>query len=276
MFFDDILIYSPTLKEHEKHVTEVLGILRQHQLYAKESKCSFAQQQVEYLGHIISAEGVRADPQKITSMLQWPRPVNTRQLKGFLGLTGYYRKFVKGYGAIAKPLTTLLKKDGFNWGEEAEDAFQKLKLAMCSTPVLALPDFSQPFIVETDACYGGIGAVLMQNRRPLAYLSQGLGQKNLGLSIYENELLALVTAVTKWRHYLEGHHFIINTDHQSLKYLLEQRITTPLQQKWLTKLMGLSYEICYKKGKENVVADALSRKGRDEAECVVTSTVTPE
>ena len=130
--------------------------------------------------------------------------------------------------------------------------------------------------METDACYEGIGAVLMQHRRPLAFLSQSLGQKNLGLSIYEKELLALVTAVTKWRHYLEGHHFIINTDHQSLKYLLEQRITTPLQQKWLTKLMGLSYEICYKKGKENVVADALSRIGKEEAKCAITTTVIPE
>ena len=171
VFFDDILIYSLSLEMHVKYVTKELRILRQHQLYAKESKCSFAQKQVEYLGHLISAEGVRADPKKIDTMMQWPRPGNTKQLKVFLGLTGYYRKFVKGYGAIAKPLTTLLKKDGFHWEEAAEDAFQKLKLAMCSTPVLALPDFSQPFIVETDACYGGIGAVLMQHRRPLAFLS---------------------------------------------------------------------------------------------------------
>ncbi|XP_027169510.1 uncharacterized protein LOC113769244 [Coffea eugenioides] len=114
---------GPTLEEHTNHVTEVLEILRPHQLYAKESKCSFAQKQVEYLGHIISAEGVRVDPKKIDSMMQWPRPGNTRQLKGFLGLTGYYRKFVKGYGAIAKPLTTHLKKDGYSWREEAEDAF---------------------------------------------------------------------------------------------------------------------------------------------------------
>ena len=130
---------------------------------------------------------------------------------------------------------------------------------MCSTPVLAVPDFSQPFIIETDACYTGIGAVLMHNRRPISYLSQALGQKNMGLSIYEKELLSLVTAVTKWKHYLEGHHFIIHTNRQSLKYLLEQRITTPLQQKWLTKLLGLSYEIHYKTGRDNLAADALSR-----------------
>ena len=116
----------------------------------------------------------------------------------------------------------------------------------------------------------------MQNKRPISYLSQALGQKNMGLSIYEKELLALVTAVTKWRHYLEGYHFIIYTDHQSLKYLLEQRISTPLQQKWLTKLLGLSYEIHYKKGKDNVAANALSRQGREETgECTAISCAVP-
>ncbi|XP_071900910.1 uncharacterized protein [Coffea arabica] len=229
VFFDDILVYSSSLQEHLKHVAEVLNILRRHQLYAKRSKCAFAQAQVEYLGHIISEEGVKVDPGKIEGMVKWPRLENVKQLRGFLGLTGYYRRFVRGYGSITKPLTALLKKDSFQLGGEAKKAFQRLKGAMSDIPVLALPDFNQPFVVETDACYNGIGAVLMQKRRPIAYISQGLGPKNMGLSIYEKELLALVTAVTKWRHYLEGQHFIINTDHQSLKYLLEQRITTPLQ-----------------------------------------------
>ena len=180
VFFDEILVYSPILETHVKHVTEVMSILRQHQLFAKMSKCFFAQLQVEYLGHIISAEGVQADPEKIEGMKNWPRPTNIKQLRGFLGLTGYYRRFVKGYGAMARPLTDLLKKDNFNWSEDTEQAFQQLKGAMCSTPVLAVPDFSQPFIIETDACYTGIGAVLMQNRRPISYLSQALGQKNMG------------------------------------------------------------------------------------------------
>ena len=128
-------------------------------------------------------------------------------------MTGYYRRLVKRYGAIAKTRTNLLKKDGVHWGEGSETAFQELKKAKKSTPVLEVPDFTQPFIIETDACYDGMGAVLMQNKRPISYLSQALEQKNMGLSIYEKELLALVTVVTKWRHYLEGHHFIIHTDH---------------------------------------------------------------
>ncbi|XP_071914038.1 uncharacterized protein [Coffea arabica] len=185
VFFDDILVYSSTLEEHVKHVEEVMSILRRHQLYAKMSKCSFAQLQVEYLGHIITAEGVQADPRKIECMEKWPNPTNIKQLRGFLGLTGYYRRFVRGYGAIARPLTDLLKKDNFHWNKDSEQAFQTLKKAMCTTPVLAVPDFTQPFIIETDACYSGIGAVLMQNRRPISYLSQALGQKNMGLSIYE-------------------------------------------------------------------------------------------
>lgn len=131
-------------------------------------------------------------------------------------MTGYYNSFVRGYGAIARPLTELLKKDNFIWSEAADLTFQELKRAMSTTSVLALLKFSIPFIIETDACYGKIRTILMQDRRRIAYSSQGINSKKLGLSIYEKELLALVTVVSKWRHYLEGHHFIIKTDHQLL------------------------------------------------------------
>lgn len=135
----------------------------------------------------------------------------------------------------------------------------QLKTAMTTTPVLDLPNYSQPFVIETDASGLGVGAVLMQNSRPLAFMSKGLSAKHQTLSTYEKELLAIVMAIQKWQSYLQGHHFLIRTDHQSLKFLLEQRMSTILQQKWLAKLMGMDYEIIYKKGKENVVADALSR-----------------
>lgn len=130
---------------------------------------------------------------------------------------------------------------------------------MSTAPVLALPDYTLPFVLETDASGVGIGAVLMQQGRPLAYLSKGLAHKHQGLSTYEKELLAIVMATQNWYTYLQGHHFLIKTNHQSLKFLLEQRLSTLLQQKWLAKLMGLDYEISYKKGKENTVADVLSR-----------------
>jgi hypothetical protein len=174
-------------------------------------------------------------------------------------LTGYYRKFVKGYGGITAPLTSLLRKDSFNWNERAEEAFNLLKKTMSTPPVLGLTNFSKHFIIECDASGEGIGAVLMQTGQPLAYLSQGLKGKSLSLSTYEKELLALVMAVKKWRHYLLGHSFRVRTDQQALKYLLEQRIGTPAQQKWVSKLLGFDFTVECRKGRENKVADALSR-----------------
>lgn len=259
VFFDDILVYSPDIDTHVKHLDIVLSILQENQLYAKMSKCTFATESVEYLGHLISANGVSMDPVKVEGVLSWPTPNNVKELRGFLGLSGYYRRFIKGYGVISRPLTNLLKKDGFHWNSDSDLAFQELKQALCSAPVLAMPDFSQDFVLETDACSKGMGAVLMQNSRPLAYLSKSFNSKNLGFSVYEKELLALVMAVTKWKHYLVGNHFIIKTDHQALKYLLEQQLHTSLQYKWMSRLLGMDYEIQYKKGTENIAADALSR-----------------
>lgn len=184
-------------------------------------------------------------------------------------MTVYYRRFVKGYGEISRPLTNLLKKNAFCWTDQATVSFERLKETMMSAPVLALPNYSLPFTLETDASASGIGAVLMQQGRPLTYLSKGLAPKHQGLSTYEKELLAIVMATQKWFTYLQGHHFFIKTDHQSLKFLLEQRLSTLLQQKWLAKLMGLDYEIIYKKGKENTVANALSRLPEIQNESVV-------
>ena len=181
-------------------------------------------------------------------------------MRGFLGLTRYYRKFVKRYGQIAAPLTALLKKDSFYWSNEAELAFHQLKDAMVKPLVLALPNFDHPFVVEYDAFGRGIGAVLMQHGRPIAYHSQTLKGKNLALSTYEKKLLALVIAVKRWRAYLISMPFIFKIDQHSLKYLLEQKIGTPAQQKWFAKLLGYVFVMEYKKGKDNLVADALFRK----------------
>ncbi|KAJ4812719.1 polyprotein [Rhynchospora pubera] len=259
VFFDDILIYSKSIEDHVDHVSAALQILADNGLYAKLSKCAFGVQQIEYLGHIISAQGVSTDPTKVDAMVNWPVPKTVKELRGFLGLTGYYRKFIKDYGTISKPLTDLTKKNAFYWSDKSQIAFDQLKKAMTVAPVLTLPDYSQQFTIETDASALGIGAVLMQNHKPIAFLSKSLGVKSQALSTYEKELLALLTAVKKWRHYLMANPFVIRTDQISLKHLLEQKVTTALQHKGLCTLLGLNYTIEYKRGKENKVADALSR-----------------
>ncbi|KAJ4788261.1 polyprotein [Rhynchospora pubera] len=269
VFFDDILIYSPDLDSHLNHLQLTLQVLRDNQLYAKLSKCVFATTQIEYLGFLISEDGLATDPKKIEAMQSWPVPKNLKGLRGFLGLTGYYRKFIKNYGIISKPLSDLLKKDSFSWTPDALLAFNTLKQAMSQAPVLALPDFSLPFTIETDACNIGIGAVLMQNKKPIAYLSKKLGIKSQSLSTYEKEFLSLLTAVSKWRHYISNRPFVIKTDQISLKHLLEQKIHTAMQHKGLSKLLGLDYTIEYKKGVENKVADALSRREGLSGDCVV-------
>jgi hypothetical protein len=263
VFFDDILIYSKSWEDHVRHVDKVLQLLKEKQLYAKPSKCFFGVKEVEYLGHIVSHEGVKVDPNKIKAMMDWPIPKTLNNLRGFLGLTGYYRKFVRNYGRIAAPLTTLTKKDAFSWTPEATKAFEQLKEVMCKAPVLTTPDFTKTFIVECDASGNGIGVVLMQEGRPLAFESRSLKGKDLHKPIYEKEMMEILHALKKWRPYLIGRHFKVKIDHDSLKYFLEQRLSSEEQQKWVTKILGYDFEIVYKKGKKNVVADALSRKDKD-------------
>ncbi|GJW21472.1 putative mitochondrial protein [Tanacetum coccineum] len=259
VFFDDILIYSTSVEEHLSQVRAILLTMRENSLYAKQSKYVFGTAQVEYLGHVISDQGVAIDPAKIAAMEYWPIPTTLKQLRGFIGLTGYYRRFIKNYAVVAQPLTSLLKKNAFQWTEQATQSFQALKRAMINASVLKLPNFDEPFVVETDASGIGIGAVLQQGGHPMAYLSKTLAPKHHALSAYEKELLAVIMALDRLRGYLLDRHFQIKTDHFSLKYFLDQRITTPFQSKWLPKLLGYDYEILYKKGKENQAADALSR-----------------
>ena len=204
VFFDDILIYSKTWESHVEHVDKYLQLLREHQLFLKRSKCSFGASEVEYLGHIVTKDGVRVDPKKVVAMKEWPRPKTLKSLQGFLGLTGYYRKFVKNYEKITSPLTSLLNKNAFSWSKVAEKEFLSLKDAMCTTPVLTVLDFTKPFILECDASGRGIGAVLMQEGHPLEFTSKQLCDRNLGKSTYEKEMMAILHAVETWCPYLIG------------------------------------------------------------------------
>ena len=168
VFFDDILIYRKNWREHIRHLDQVLTILKEHQLFAKMSKCTFGKEEVDYLCHIISKEGVKVDPSKIKAITEWPKPNNISKLRGFLGLIRYYRRFVKNYAHKTTPLRDLLKKGSFRWNDEAEKCFEALKNIMSSTPVLATPDFTNPFVVECDASGIRIGIVLMQGH-PISF-----------------------------------------------------------------------------------------------------------
>ena len=250
-----------------------MQLMSTNDMHIKPSKCFFAVKKIEYLGHFISEKGIETDPQKLSAVNSWQIPTNVKELRGFLGLAGYYRKFVRDYALISKPLTDLLKVGAFKWTEEAQDSFEKLKGALTSAPVLAVPNFEETFVIETDASKKGIGAVLMQRNHPLAFISRSLGPKWQKLSVYEKELLAIVFSVQKWEQYLSGGHFIIRTDQKSLKWLLQQKVSTPFQQFWLSKLLGFDYEIQYKHGKENLAADALSRAKGAEILCLAISVI---
>ncbi|KAD4981913.1 hypothetical protein E3N88_18584 [Mikania micrantha] len=178
IFFDDILIYSQTMEQHVVHLEEALKLLYDNRFFANMTKCCFGQLEVGFLGHIINSKGVQVDEDKIKSIQSWPIPSTVKEIMGFLGLTGYHRRFVRNYGLIAKPLTVLTKKDGFKWNAEASKAFHKLKQALMSTPVLQLPDFSNVFVIECDASSDGVGAILSQDDHPIAYFSKGFSSSH--------------------------------------------------------------------------------------------------
>jgi hypothetical protein len=195
VFFDDILVYSASWAEHLQHVRAVFQVLHDNQLAVKQSKCTFGEQSVSYLGHIITGAGVTMDPAKIEAVQAWPTPTTVRALRGFLRLTGYYRKFIRDYGVVARPLTQLLKKEAFTWTAEADAAFATLKTELTQGPTLQLPDFDRPFIVNCDVSGSGFGAVLHQEDGPIAFYSRPVAPHHAKLAAYERELIGLVKAV---------------------------------------------------------------------------------
>jgi hypothetical protein len=210
--------------------------MEEQSLYAKESKCEFGMTEVLYLGHIIEAKGVQVHQEKIKVIVEWPTPKILTELRGFLGMCTYYRKFVKGFSQLCALLTDLTKKGAFKWSEQAQSTFDKMKKVMSTCPVLALPDFDQLFTLECDASGEGIGAVLMQNRHPLAYERRKLRGLELLYNIYDKEMLAIMHALAKFRQYLVGARFVVKSDHNSLKYLLEQKDLNERQHKWVSRI----------------------------------------
>ena len=251
VFFDDILVYSASFQDHLQHLEQTFQVLLQNQFVLKLSKCSFAQTQVEYLGHIVSNRGVEPVASKISVIQQWPPPRTTKALRSFLGLAGFYRRFIRGYATIAAPLVKATTSDPLQWTSITQNAFDQLKEALSTAPVLSLLDFTKPFTLETDASGVGMGAVLSQQGHPLAFFSKPFTPKLLRSSTYVRELCAITTAVKKWRQYLLGHHFTIIIDHRSLKEFLGQVIQTPEQHMYMARLLGYDYDIQYRFGKCN-------------------------
>ncbi|KAK1410455.1 hypothetical protein QVD17_36992 [Tagetes erecta] len=261
VFIDDILIYSKTQGDHESHLRTILGLLRQEKLYAKFSKCEFWLSEVQFLGHVVNAKGIQVDPAKIEAVMKWEIPKSPTEVRSFLGLAGYYRRFIKDFSRIAIPLTTLTRKlVKFEWGPKQAEAFETLKQKLTNAPILSLPDGIEDFVVYCDASHTGIGCVLMQRSKVIAYASRQLKTHEKNYTTHDLELGAIIFALKLWRHYLYGVKFIVYTDHKSLKYIFGQKELNMRQRRWMEVLSDYDCEICYHEGKANVVADALSRK----------------
>jgi len=208
VFIDDILIYSRTREEHADHLRVVLKILREHQLYGKLSKCEFLLEEVQFLGHVISPKGIAVDPAKIEIVLNWERPKTVTEVRSFLGLAGYYRRFVEGFSKKVNPLTQLTRKDQpFSWTEQCEECFEEMKKCLTTATVLVIPDTEKMFEVYYDASYQGLRCVLMQEKRAVAYASRQLKVHEKNYPTHDLELVAIVFALKSWRHYLYGSQF---------------------------------------------------------------------
>lgn len=264
VYLDDIVLYSSSLQEHETKFERLAARLRAANLKLQPDKCEFLRREVMYLGHIIGKDGVRPDPKKVEAVQNFPQPRNAKTIKQFLGLAGYYRRFIPGFSKVAKPLTELLKKETvFRWGHEQNKAFSILRDALCSEPLLQYPDFTKPFVVTTDASQIAIGGILSQGTigkdQPIAYTSRLLNDAEQNYSTIERELLAIVYAVNHFRPYLFGRKFQLVTDHKPLVWLNSVKDPTSRLVRWRLKLAEYEYEVIYKAGKTNVNADALSR-----------------
>ncbi|GJY51527.1 putative reverse transcriptase domain-containing protein [Tanacetum coccineum] len=265
VFIDDILIYSKDEKEHEEHLKAILELLKKEKLYAKFSKCEFWIPKVQFLRHVIDSRGIHVDPAKIESIKDWASPKTPTEIRQFLGLAGYYRRFIEGFSKIAKSMTKLTQKGiKFDWGEKEENAFQLIKQKLCSAPILALPEGSEDFVVYCDASHKGLGAVLMQREKVIAYASRQLKVHEKNYTTHDLELGSVVFALKIWRHYLYGTRCTVFTDHKSLQHILDQKELNMRQRRWLELLSDYDCDIRYHPGKANVVADALSRKERIE------------
>lgn len=260
VYFDDILIFSTSLEEHLTHLRDVLAALRREQLFIAEHKCEFGATEVLFLGYVVSASGLRVDPQKVAAVSSWPTPTTISEVCSFHGLASFYRRFVHNFSAIMAPITDCMKHATFSWTPGASAAFELIKLKLTTAPILVLPNFELPFELHCDASKLGIGAVLSQQGRPVAYYSEKMAGARVRYSTYDIEFYAIVQAIKHWRHYLAHKEFVLFTDHVALKYLGTQDKISSRHASWTTYLQQFTFVIKHQSGSQNKVADALSRR----------------
>lgn len=265
VYLDDVIIVSKTFTQHMSQLKMVFARLRAARLKINIDKCKFCVPSLRYLGHFIDKNGIQTDPEKVQAIKEWPIPHNIRQIRKFLGLASWYRRFVDNFARVAEPLIRLTrKKVRWSWGPEQRDAFEALKKTLTSAPVLTCPDFSRPFILQTNASKCGLSAVLTQEstegERVIAYASRSTNNTERNYSATELECLAVVWGVRYFRRYLEGYRFIVVSDHHPLKWLQKLESPTGRIARWLLELQQHNYEIRYRRGSANIVADALSRR----------------
>ncbi|KAG0781438.1 hypothetical protein G6F18_011891 [Rhizopus arrhizus] len=272
IFLDDILVYSKNMEDHKVHLSLLMEACQEVNLRLKRKKCRFGDSQVEYLGHLITGDGVLPSDHNINKVKKFNVPANVDEVRSFLGLTGYYRKYVPNYASVAEPLTRLTKKKvGFSWGAEQQEAFDYFLVALTRAPILVYPDRQKVQVLSVDASGKGLGAVLsqvddaatMENERVISYASRGLRGSECNYAITHLEALAVVWGVTHYKHYLKGRHFILITDHSSLVYIFRPTRLTPKLSRWAACLLDYDFEIRYRAGVINP-ADVLSRMVLDE------------
>jgi len=261
VYLDDILIYSKNVEEHLQHLQAVLAILRKERLYAKLSKCEFLKSAVKFLGHIVGRDGVKVDPDKVAVIQRWATPCNVKEVRSFLGLANYFRKYIQGYSKLVAPLICLTKPNvKWVWGPDQKEAFETVKFALTNAPVLTLPDLNKTFTVISDASIIATGAVLLQDGRVIAYTSRKLSPAEVNYGTGEQELLGVITALKEWRCYLEGSpNVTLVTDHNPNTWLENIAIPSRRQARWIEFLSRFHYEWKYIKGRTNV-ADPISRQ----------------
>ena len=264
VYLDDILVFSQTKEEHLEHIRTALGRLRDAKIYARLHKCEFYKDKVEYLGFDVSARRVQPSPDKVRAVVEWSKPSSIKDVRSFLGLAGFYRRFIKNFSLKARPLTELTRDDAvWRWEEPQEMAFKTLKCSLVMAPVLHMPNFDLPFVLTMDASAVSVGGILEQDfgsgLQPVAYKSKKLSPTEMRCSAYERELLGIVWAIGKWRHNFEGRKLIVQTDHSSLRHLPNQPSVNHRIWKWVSILQGYDIEIQHIPGKVNP-ADTLTRQ----------------